>query len=461
MTSPLASLRARVDAEKARRSDSGIPFCPHKPTERQAAFLRIDTLEALYGGAAGGGKSDALLMAALQYADRPGYSALVLRRTFPELNKTGAIMDRARTWLANAPGVTWSGDDKRFTFPKGGRLSFGYCETHADVLQYQGPEFHYIAIDEVTHWEERTYTYLITRLRRNVGDTIPLRIRGATNPGGKGHKWVKKRFVSPGHPSRPFVPAKLADNPHLSSEEYGANLELLDETTRAQLRDGQWIDNDAGLLYKWRADRNGVEDLPELAGWRAVVSVDLGSSEIKPTTAFTICLWHEHDPRTFVIRSWAEAGLIPATIAERIRMCLDLFPEARVVMDIGALGSGYASEMRSRYSLPVEAAEKRDKLGFRKMLNGALERGEVLLLRPECPMLIDEMETLIWNPLGTDHEPGQANHCTDSLLYGWRMAQSWRSAYHKPEPKLSEEERLEKIARSRYDARRSNPDADW
>lgn len=461
MTDPLASLRARIDAAKAKAADSGIPYCPHKPTPPQARFLALETFEALYGGAAGGGKSDCLLMDHLRWCDRPGYSGLILRRTLPDLALPGAIMDRAKSWLVGRPGVTWNEIGKVFRFSSGARLQFGFCETPNDVYRYQGSEFHRVSIDELTQWPEAPYRYLMSRIRRKAGDTIPLAMRAATNPGGIGHAWVKRRFVSPGDPSRAFVPAKLTDNPHLNAEEYERNLALLDEVTRAQLRDGQWIDSGEGLVYRFERNRNLVDDLPETAGWHPVLGVDLGASEIKPTTAFALTFWHEDHPQTVVVKGWAEAGLIPSTIAERIQAVIALYPECRVVMDIGALGAGYANEMRVRHRIPVEPAEKQNKLGFRKLLNGALERSEVLLFAPECVMLVEELEALQWAAGGLDNDKSQPNHCSDALLYAWRAAQSWRAAWIRQPEELSEEQAWERRIKDRYEKAKRDPLASW
>jgi hypothetical protein len=452
MSDVLASLRARMDAQKAKAADTGIPFCPHKPTPPQAAFLKLTEFEAFYGGAAGGGKSDCLLMDHLRWFHCPTYSGLILRRTLTDLALPGAIMDRAKSWLIPA-GVKWNEASKLAVAPSGARLQFGFCETDNDVFRYQGSEFHRISIDELTQWNEKPYRYLMSRTRRSKRDDIPLAMRGAGNPGGIGHKWVKQRFVTPGDAQRPFVPAKLEDNPHLNREEYAATLANLDEVTRLQLREGKWVDDGTGLVYQFDRARNGAADLPDLTGWHAVLSVDLGSSEIKPTTAFALVMWHESSPVAYVVRSWAEAGMIPSTIADRIRETVAIFPDARIVMDVGALGSGYANEIRQRHMLPVEPAEKAQKLGFRKLLNGALERAEVKVLIEECKMLVDELESLIWAPNGQDNDKTQPNHCTDALLYGWRCAQSWRAAYQKPETHVTEEQGYEVRARERYHAR--------
>lgn len=461
MTDALASLRARIDAQKAKALDTGIPFCPQKPHPAQARFLALTQPEAMFGGAAGPGKSSALLMSALQYVDRPKYSGLLLRKTYKELSQTGSIMDRLGEWL-RPTAARWNGDLYRWTFPSGARLTFGYCESYADVFRYQGPEYHFVAVDELTTWaEERTWTYFDTRIRRVKGDDTPLRMRAATNPGNVGHDWVYKRFVKPGDPSRPFLPALMSDNHSLNQAEYEAKLQNQPKVVRDQLLHGIWVKDTIGLVYSYDEARNSTQELPDLGEWYAVLSVDLGSSEIRPTTAFCITLWHPDHETAYTVRCWAEAGLIPSTIAERCHQVLELYPNARIVMDVGALGSGYANEMRQRHRLNIEAAQKKDKLGFRKLLNGALEQGRVVLLAPECAMLIDELTSLLWAPGGLDSDKTQPNHCTDALLYGWRAAQSWRADHRVIEPKLSEEDAWEKRDRERYWQAKSNPNAGW
>ena len=413
----------------------------------------IDQHVALHGGAAGGGKSDALLMAALRDVASPTYAALILRRTLPDLALPGAIMDRAKQWLIPRGDVAWNEQQKRFTFPSGARLQFGFCETPADVYRYQGAEFHFVGVDELTQWPESSYTYLLSRIRRRASDRTPLRARSAGNPGGVGHRWVKRRFVQPGAETRPFIPAKIADNPHLNAE-YMAQLELLDETTRRQLRDGLWIEDGVGLVYQFNAERNLVMESPELDGWRTVVAVDLGSSEIKKTTAFAVVQWREDRRIAYVTRAWAESGLTPTTIAERIMALTERHPEARVVMDVGALGAGYAAEMRARFGLDIIPAQKRDKLGFRKLLNGALERGELVIEAATCTDLVAEIEVLEWDKSGLDANPAMADHCTDALLYGWREAQSWLAAFVKHDPPLDEEQAAYQRERERWAERK-------
>lgn len=238
-------------------------YVPHKPTSRQAAFLLLDDLESLYGGAAGGGKSDALLMAALQYVDQPNYSALILRKSYADLSLPDAIMSRAQSWLSNYPEVRWSSERKTFTFPSGATLTFGYLESEQDKYRYQGAAFQFIAFDELTQFTRSQYLYLFSRLRKASTSGVPVRIRSASNPGGIGHDWVYERFMPKigedgaievpldnNRNPRRFIPARLQDNPYLDYEEYVRALSELDAVTREQLLNGDWKVRPVGGIFK-------------------------------------------------------------------------------------------------------------------------------------------------------------------------------------------------------------------
>ncbi len=427
----MTDLRARLARALA------VPYCPATPTAPQLRFLGITAREALYGGAAGGGKSQALLMAALQYAHVPGYAALLLRRTITDLRLADALMPRAESWLRGT-GATWRESDKTWTLPCDGgfsTLTFGYCETPGDVFRYQGAAFQFVGIDELTQWTERPYLYLNSRLRRLHGSEVPIRIRAATNPGGVGHAWVKSRFVDPGDPSRPFVPALLSDNPHLDVEEYRHSLAVLDQTTRDQLEHGLWILDSTGRVYHFERGRNTIDALPDRE-WSTVLGCDLGASEAKPTSAFALWHYHQHDTIAYCSRAWKVPGLIPSSFAAEVAGVLEVFPETVVVMDEGALGKGYGGELRTRYGIPVRPAQKRDKLGYRKLLNGELERSLVRVVPANCGPLIEEWESLVWDAAGLDVAAGLDDHASDAALYGWREVRSFAStAAPDPRPK--------------------------
>lgn len=283
------------------------PYTKHIPHPTQTVFLSLGKYrEVLFGGAAGGGKSDALLMAALQYVDVPGYAALLLRKTWPDLVLPGAIMDRTRQWLEDTPARPKDGG-RVWVFPSGARIQFGYLQHDQQKFRYQSAEFQFVGFDELTQWQqESTYDYLFSRLRKPTisclrcktglirkvdargdyifqhkqikyrlkpnyckadpdpkvlqqyppasdGTTIfdvPLRMRSATNPGGVGNEWVKARFINPDTRRKGtiFVPSMLSDNPSLDPS-YRESLAYLNEVDRLRLLNGDWDVTEAGEYF--------------------------------------------------------------------------------------------------------------------------------------------------------------------------------------------------------------------
>jgi hypothetical protein len=470
---------AALEAYLGRVDESGLSpierYAPEAPHPRQVEYLALDTREALYGGQAGGGKSSCLLMAALQYVDVKGYAALLLRRTFPDLTKPGALLDRAREWLVHTDAV-WEASTKTWHFRGGGSLTFGYLETDADRFIYQGAEFQFIGFDELTQFTELQYTYLLSRLRRPPASTadlgtVPLRMRAATNPGGIGHRWVMERFglrldgtQEPGH-HRPFVPARLDENPGIDVESYRESLAETDSTTRDQLERGLWIPDGQGRIYPYDRLTHGVETLPEREGWRKILAVDFGASEATPTTSFSVLIWHPHDPVTYIAESYVRAALDVTGTAEEVRTLVERYDGFDVIVgDQGALGVGYIREFRFRHQIPMVPAEKREKLAARKLFRGAMERGHVKVLWPQCEELEREYETLVWDRHGRDAAPGLADHCSDGVLYGWRAsrAHASRAPDQRPAPGTraadrAEAERIKQAERRRYEERQRRP----
>lgn len=286
-------------------------YIPHQPFAKQAAFLLLDCKEAFYGGAAGGGKSDCLLMAALQYVDVPGYRALLLRRTFQDLSLPGALMDRAKEWLAPfvwRKEVTWIDKEKTFLFPSGATITFGYLEAENDKYRYQSAEFQFIGFDELTQFTMTQYTYLFSRLRRLLHVKIPLRVRSASNPDGEGLTWVKERFID-NPKNRIFIPSSLEDNPHLDQESYDEALQELDPITRARLRSGNWEVRQEGKLFKdtW-FEIIDFEALPKylrLVRYWDFAGTDEEKAKLKSKTQdpdYTVgCLLGEHNGTYYIL----------------------------------------------------------------------------------------------------------------------------------------------------------------
>lgn len=249
-----------------------IPFCPWTPNAGpQSSFLLDFDRESLYGGAAGGGKSIALMMAASQFLNIPGYAAILFRKSYADLGKPGALMDIADQWWGPLRGHGVRFDSQQHTYifncPRGGRskIVFASLDNENDRFKYQGGAYHFVGFDELTQQKERDYRYLFSRVRRTAEGPlagVPIRARSTTNPGGVGHEWVYKRFIARWEkwrngqlnhrPKRNFHPALLSDNPKLDREDYAASMMELDPVTRAQLLRGDWNIRPDGRMFRSR-----------------------------------------------------------------------------------------------------------------------------------------------------------------------------------------------------------------
>jgi len=288
-----------------------------KPTDKQSRFLIRLEKEAFYGGSAGGGKSSALLAAALMFVDIPGYSAIIFRRTYRDLALPGALMDRANEWLAGTD-ARWKAEDKTWIFPSGASITFGYLDAPNDKYRYQGAEFQGIFFDELTQIREHDYRYLFSRLRRLKDSYIPLRVRAASNPGGVGHAWVKDRFISSNEPERIFIPAGLADNPHLDQDTYKQSLMALDPVTREQLLNGDWDIEVQGNMFRrhWFDPIPAVHlDAKKVRYWDLAATMDSGDND----PDYTVGLKMGYIDGKYTIEDIRRARLEPAEVERLIK----------------------------------------------------------------------------------------------------------------------------------------------
>jgi Terminase large subunit, T4likevirus-type, N-terminal len=236
-----------------------------RPTPKQAEFLTASEDEVLFGGSAGGGKSDALVVDALglglphQSIAQPEYRALILRRTYGELKE---IADRTRALYPQVcPGAVFNQQESEWRFPSGARIELSYLGQESDQMRYQSRQFQYIAWEELAQWPTDTsYLYLMSRLRAPERLAIPCLVRATCNPDGPGARWIAKRFgILPSGEStalevkldgrtwhRRFIAARLDDNPHLAGTGYREQLLQLPEETQRALLGGRWDEAPVG-----------------------------------------------------------------------------------------------------------------------------------------------------------------------------------------------------------------------
>lgn len=269
---PLFDMKAAAAGAK---NPLRLRYVPFAPSPKQAYFLGTTCPELFFGGAGGGGKSVALLAGALQFCDVPGYSALILRRRLTDLTQPNALISMSEEWLDQVPAASFNKNERKWTFNTGpgnrpAVIQFGYLNHLQDIGRYRGAEYHYIAWDELGEFpSDFPYKFLFSRVRRPKGLSredvirrfgqapdgmtildICLRIRAASNPGGPGMAWVKKRLVDLETRLAPFLPATFNDNPAIDPEEYKAMLALLPEVERRRMELGDWtIQEIPGALW--------------------------------------------------------------------------------------------------------------------------------------------------------------------------------------------------------------------
>lgn len=282
-----------------------------RPQKKQVEFLSRAEDEVLYGGAAGGGKSDALVIEALRQVHIPHYRGILIRKTYPECR---ALIDKSMTYYQSAyPDAKYNDSKHMWTFPSGAVIYFGSLQHSKDKHKYQGQNYDFIGIDELTHFTYDEYVYLKSR-NRPQGPGTRCYMRMTCNPGGVGHGWVKERFISGKEPYQTytedifvegkqyqrtscFIPATVFDNDALLQNDpmYVANLGSLPEAERKALLYGDW-DSFSGQVFtefknspdhyfdrKWT---HVIEPFPIPAHWRRFRSFDFGF-----TKPFSVGWW--------------------------------------------------------------------------------------------------------------------------------------------------------------------------
>lgn len=293
----------------------------------QTAFLQSTAREVLYGGAVGGGKTDALLMCALRWVWHPKHRALILRRTRPQLQE---MIDRSiQLYGKVAPGAQWKEAESRWKFPSGAVIQMGYAEHEKDIFQFKSYEYNLICFDELTTFTESMYTFMFSRNRTKSAD-LPLMIRAGTNPGDIGHDWVLKRFIGAEATrdvrvpyriyiepievddgktktmvpiTRQYIPSRVWDNPSLPNrEQYVAGIiaSMPPEDVAAYLN-GRW-DMLAGAMFKAPLI---TLDSPKLLDQNYIMirSIDFGL--VDPT----VVLWVLYYPKANVFDVVSEVHL--------------------------------------------------------------------------------------------------------------------------------------------------------
>lgn len=416
----------------------------------QTEFLAATEKEVLYGGARGGGKSIALLVDPLRYCNNRNHSALILRRTMPELRD---LIWKSQEWYPRAfPGAKWRENDKLWVFPSGARIEFGYAETEADLMRYQGRAYSWIGIDEVGQFPDRA---AITKLKgslRTTDPTLPTFLRMTANPGGPGQLWLREDFVEPAppnttftvpvtvqtpygpittHVTRRFIPATIYDNPHLLHDtSYLSMLASLPESLRKQWLEGDWYADESRAFPDFDPRLHVVDPFPVPTSWPRFRACDFGFSSPACVLWFAV----DYDGNLWVYDELYVKG-VPADEFARIVLQRDggakmtaQILDASVWQRRGDIGPSIAEIMNLRGCRwrPSDRSP-------RSRVNGKMEIHRRLALRRQadnteapslrifntCRNVIRQMQTLPLDQSNPEDVDTKAeDHAYDALRYG-------------------------------------------
>ena len=419
--------------------------------------------EGFYGGAAGGGKTDFLLIEALRQVHIPHYTAIVFRKTYPQLSE---IIDRSRyLYKAAFPRAKYNESKHVWTFPSGAKIYFGNMARVADRTNYQGKHYDFIGFDELTHFTWEEYSYLYSRNRPSGPGTRVYR-RATGNPGGIGHGWVKQYFVKAGPPMTPiktevkilgpdrkpiivsrkkiFVPSNVFDNQELLKNDPGylGNLAMMGEQERDALLYGNWDSFTGQVFMEWRDDPEGyqsqrfthvIEDFDIPQSWRIYRGFDFGYARPFSVGWYAI----DHDGKMYRIREWygctktpnTGIKLTPQQIAKGIREIENSDPnlKGREIIGIAdpsiydrSRGESVGEMMESSgvYFRPADNTRLAGKMQFHYRLAFDEEGIPMFYVFKSCKDFIRTIPALVYDDVKVeDINTDQEDHIYDECRY--------------------------------------------
>lgn len=431
---------------------------PYKPQPRQAKYHQANNIdELLYGGAAGGGKSEATIWDALKYAlQYQGSRQIIFRRTFPDLQRS--IIMRTMQVYPKEVGK-YNQAKHEWTYVNGSIIELAYWDNDSNYMNYQGAEYDVIRWEELTQFEERWYIYMLSRLRGSK--PYPRSVKSTTNPGGVGHSWVKRRFIDIGpseqvhhihetddsgnplfdHKGAPvisrriFIPANVFDNQALIQNDPGylTRLQMLPDAERKQLLEGDW-DSFAGQYFsEFNRAIHVIEPFAIPPEWKRFRMMDEGYNDP------FVCLWGalDHEGNLYIYRELIQSKLLSSEQAQKVK---DMTPEGEridySVGDTSFWNKGKADgkapyEVFAEMGVPMIQATKERVNGWKRVrewlhvfddtdpVSGQRFKNAHLKIFSNCRGLIEALPSMVvddTHPEDVAEHP--LDHAPDALRYG-------------------------------------------
>lgn len=335
----------------------------------------------------------------------------------------------------------FNGNELTLTFPNGSVIFICGANDETEIQRLRGGKYPLAVLDEAQHFRPFIRSLIRDILEPAVADyrgTIVM--TGTPGPACAGfyYEMSTGNFAEEDRQKWSVHKWTILDNPYHPYDEQDVEAVRIRNgwlpTNPTFLREwkGEWVHDDSRLTYRI-SDLNLLYSLPDQEKLTFVLGIDLG---FKDSTAFVVLGYDDSSGRCYVIESRTEEGLIPSAVAARVDQYQQRFEFTKIVADSGGFGKGYVEEMRQRYSIPVEPAQKRNKFAYIELINGDLQSGAIKIYKRRNQALIDELGTILWmedeagNPDHTRIDERFDNHLSDALLYGWRAC---RQYFYDPE----------------------------
>lgn len=444
MTAPtarqLAELEAAVrvlrEAEAKRAGDDPVAFARlagWQPDPWQERLLNAKSNVLLNCTRQAGKSTGAAMLVVHRAVTKPGHLALLIS---PSERQSAELFRKVRTFLGQVPGTVKLVEDNVLScrLANGSRI-VSLPSSENTIRGYSAVNT--LIEDEAAFVDDGLNVAVRPMLAVSGGQMILM----STPNGRRGHFYDAWHGPGPWHRER-VTCWEVPRIPKMFLEE---ERRVLGELFRQEY-ECEFVNALTGRVYRHDEDINVIASAPERpkgdAGWSFLCGLDFG---VIDQNAITVLAWREHDNCVYVLESYRFTGS-PSEMADEVGRLTKRYPFTRIVGDVSGLGKGYEDEARKRLHLPIEPAEKHNKVGYIRLLNDDLGRGRVKVVRDRCLQLLDEWRDLPWAENRQKEADGFNNHCADATLYAWRATYAFVERPLPPPPTLEEAYRAEETA---------------
>jgi hypothetical protein len=421
-----AAIRVLREADAKTTTDDPVAFarlCSLEPDPWQERLLRAQGNVLLNCSRQAGKSTGASMLVVHRAVTQPNHLALLIS---PSERQSKELFRKVRTFLDRVPGgVRLTEDNVLSCALSNGSRIVSLPSSESTIRGYSAVNT--LIEDEAAFVDDALNVAVRPMLAVSGGQMILM----STPNGRRGHFFDAWSGNGPWHRERvtcwevPRIP-----RPFLEEEK-----RVLGEMFRQEY-ECEFVNALTGRVYRADEALVVIETAPDLkkGAWSFLCGLDFG---VVDENAIAVLAWREHDPCVYVLESYRFDGS-PSEMADEIGRLTLRYPFTRIVGDVGGLGKGYEAEARKRLTLPIEAAEKHNKLGYIRLLNDDLGRGRIKVLRSKCQQLLDEWRDLPWAENQQKEADGFNNHCADATLYAWRAAHAFVEKPPPPPPTQAE-----------------------